>query len=220
MSKKLLSEFVGVFLIVLLGYGSIAAAASGVWQPGPYGVPAVFGVAVAIAIQFLGPFSIHFNPGVTVALGFMRWHPWQGVWPFIAVQFAAALAAMGVIHAVFPSVVHFGAPAAQEGWLQAIAKEFFFMVPFIFLCMVAGTYYPKWRAIAIGGMVFSIGAVFGRFAGELSMNPATTLATNVMEGKLAVLPVYAIGTTLGCFVGFWSYARIQPRLDRWLSASG
>ena len=220
MNRKLLSEFVGVFLIVLLGYGSIAAAASGVWQPGPYGVPAVFGVAVAIAIQFLGPFSIHFNPGVTVALGFMRWHPWQGVWPFIAVQFAAALAAMGVIHAVFPSVVHFGAPAAQEGWLQAIAKEVLFMVPFIFLCMVAGTYYPKWRAIAIGGMVFSIGAVFGRFAGELSMNPATTLATNVMEGKLAVLPVYAIGTTLGCFVGFWSYARIQPRLDRWISASG
>jgi len=220
MSKKLLSEFVGVFLIVLLGYGSIAAAASGVWQPGPYGVPAVFGVAVAIAIQFLGPFSIHFNPGVTVALGFMRWHPWQGVWPFIAVQFAAALAAMGVIHAVFPSVIQFGAPSAQEGWLQAIAKEIFFMVPFIFLCMVAGTYYPKWRAIAIGGMVFSIGAVFGRFAGELSMNPATTLATNVMEGKLAVLPVYAIGTTLGCFVGFWSYARIQPRLDRWISASG
>jgi len=220
MNKKLLSEFVGVFLIVLLGYGSIAAAASGVWQPGPYGVPAVFGVAVAIAIQFLGPFSIHFNPGVTVALGFMRWHPWQGVWPFIAVQCAAALAAMGVIHAVFPSVVHFGAPAAQEGWLQAIAKEIFFMVPFIFLCMVAGTYYPKWRAIAIGGMVFSIGAVFGRFAGELSMNPATTLATNVMEGKLAVLPVYAIGTTLGCFVGFWSYARIQPRLDRWFSATG
>ena len=220
MNKQLLSEFVGVFSIVLVGYGAIAAAASGVWQPGSYGVSAVFGVTVALAIQLLGPFSIHFNPGVTVALGFMRWHPWQGVWLFIAVQCAAALAAMGVIHAVFPSVVHFGAPAAQEGWLQAIAKEVLFMVPFIFLCMVAGTYYPKWRAIAIGGMVFSIGAVFGRFAGELSMNPATTLATNVMEGKLAVLPVYAIGTTLGCFVGFWSYARIQPRLDRWISASG
>jgi glycerol uptake facilitator-like aquaporin len=220
MNKKLLSEFAGVFLIVLMGYGSVAAAASGIWQPGSYGVPAVFGVAVALAIQFLGPFSIHFNPGVTVALGFMRWHPWQGVWPFIAVQCAAALAAMGVIHAVFPYVIRFGAPGAQEGWLQAIGKEVFFMVPFIFLCMVAGTYSPKWRAIAIGGMVFSVGAVFGRFAGELSMNPATTLATNVMEGKLAVLPVYAIGTTLGCFVGFWSYARIQPRLDRWFSASG
>jgi glycerol uptake facilitator-like aquaporin len=186
-------------------------------------VPTAFGgigVAVALAIQILGPFSIHFNPGVTVALGFMRWHPWQGVWPFIAVQSAAALAAMGVIHAVFPSVSRFGAPSAQEGWLQAIAWEIVFMVPFIFLCMVAGAHFPKWRAIAIGGMVFAIGAVFGRFAGELSMNPATTLATNVMEGKLAVLPVYAIGTTLGCFVGFWSYARIQPRLDRWFGASG
>jgi hypothetical protein len=38
-----------------------------------------------------------------------------------------------------------------------------------------------------------------------------------MEGKLAVLPVYALGTTVGCFVGIWSYARVQPRLDRWLS---
>ena len=217
MNKKLLSEFVGVFSIVLLGYGSIAAAASGVWQPGPYGVSAVFGVVVALAIQFLGPLSIHFNPGVTVALGFMRWHPWQAVWLFIAVQCAAALAAMGVIHAVFPSVSRFGAPSAQEGWLLAIAKEVSFMVPFIFLCMVTGTYFSRWRAVVIGAMVFSIGAVFGRFAGDLSMNPATTLATNVMEGKLAVLPLYALGTTVGCFVGFWSFARVQPRLDRWLA---
>jgi len=133
MNRKLLSEFVGVFLIVLLGYGSVAAAASGVWQPGPYGVPAVFGVAVALAIQFLGPFSIHFNPGVTVALGFMRWHPWQGVWPFIAVQFAAALAAMGVIHAVFPSVIQFGAPSAQEGWRRAMPRKSSSLVPLIFL---------------------------------------------------------------------------------------
>ena len=91
MKPKLLSEFVGVFLLVSLGYGSIAAAASGAWNPGPYGVSAVFGVVVAIAIQFLGPFSIHFNPAVSAALGFMSWHPWREVWPFIAVQFAAAL---------------------------------------------------------------------------------------------------------------------------------
>jgi glycerol uptake facilitator-like aquaporin len=66
--------------------------------------------------------------------------------------------------------------------------------------MVAGTYFPRWRALVIGGMVFSIGAVFGRFAGGLSMNPACTLATNVMEENLAILPVYALGTTIGCFV--------------------
>jgi hypothetical protein len=44
-----------------------------------------------------------------------------------------------------------------------------------------------------------------------------------MEGGLAVLPVYALGTTVGCYVGFWSYSRVQPRLDRWFpgrSATG
>ena len=214
MNTKLLSEFAGVFAIVLLGYGSIAAGASGLWHPGPYGVSAVFGVVVALAIQLLGPHSIHFNPGVTVALGFMRWHPWRGVWPFIAVQCVAALAAMGVIHLAFPSVTAFGAPDAPAGILAAIAKEVAFMVPFIFLCMVSGTYFPKWRAVAIGAMVFSVGAVFGRFAGGLSMNPACTLATNFMEGNLAVLPAYALGTTLGCWIGFWSFARAQPFLER------
>jgi glycerol uptake facilitator-like aquaporin len=218
MKKQLLSEFVGVFCIVFLGYGSIAAAASGVWNPGPYGISAVFGVVVALAIHFLGPFSIHFNPGVTVALGFLRWHPWQGVWPFIAVQCAAALAAMGVIHAVFPAVDRFGAPGAPDGWLPAIAKEIGFMVPFIFLCMLSGTYFSKWRAIVIGAMVFSIGAVFGRFAGGLSMNPACTLATNLIEGNLAVLPVYAIGTIIGCYVGFWAFARVQPHLNRYVAS--
>ena len=214
MNKRLLSEFVGVFAIVALGYGSIAAAASGVWNPGPYGISAMFGVVVALAIQLLGRYSIHFNPGVTVALGMLRWHPWREVWPFIAVQCAAALSAMGVIHALFPAVERFGAPNAPEGWLPAIAKEITFMVPFIFLCMVSGTYFLRWRAIAIGAMVFSVGAVFGRFAGGLSMNPACTLATNLMEGNLAVLPVYALGTTIGCFVGFWSFARLQPLMTR------
>jgi glycerol uptake facilitator-like aquaporin len=217
MKKQLLSEFVGVFGIVALGYGSIAAGVSGLWHPGSYGVSAVFGVVVALSIHFLGPFSIHFNPGVTVALGFLRWHPWRDVWPFIAAQCAAALAAMGVIHAVFPAVDRFGAPNAPDGWLPAIVKEVIFMVPFIFLCMVAGTYVSKWRAIVIGGMVFSVGAVFGRFAGDLSMNPACTLATNIMEGNLSVLPVYALGTTIGCFVGFWSFARLRPFLNRSLA---
>ncbi len=219
MKGRLLSEFVGVFGIVALGYGAIAAAASGLWHPGTYGVSAVFGVVVALSIQFLGRFSIHFNPGVTVALGMLRWHPWREVGPFIAVQGAAALAAMGVIHAAFPAVDRFGAPHAPEGWTSALATEICFMVPFIFVCMVAGTYFPRWRALVIGGMVFSIGAVFGRFAGGLSMNPACTLATNVMEENLAVLPVYALGTTIGCFVGFWSFARLQPLLNRCLASA-
>lgn len=214
MKKQLLSEFVGVFGIVALGYGSIAAAASGLWDPGSYGVSAVFGVVVALSIHFLGPFSIHFNPSVTVALGFLRWHPWRHVWPFVATQCAAALAAMGVIHAVFPAVDRFGAPNAPDGWLPAFVTEVIFMVPFIFLCMVVGTYVYRWRAIAIGGMVFSVGLVFGRFAGDLSMNPACTLATNLMEGNLSVLPAYALGTTIGSFVGFWSFALLRPFLNR------
>lgn len=218
MKNKLLSEFVGVFLIVLLGYGAIAAAANGAWHPGPYGIPAVFGVVVALAIQCLGRYSIHFNPGVTVALGIMRWHPWREVWPFVAVQCVAALAAMGVIHGMFPSVERFGAPGAPDGWPTAVAKEVYFMVPFIFLCMVAGTYFVRWRAVAIGMMVFSVGALFGRFAGDLSMNPACTLATNLMEGNLAVLPVYALGTTVGCYLGFWSFTRLQPFMGRRLAS--
>lgn len=218
MTSKLLSEFAGVFGIVALGYGSIAAAANGAWDPGPHGVSAVFGLVVALAIQLLGRYSIHFNPGVTVALGMMRWHPWREVGPFIAVQCAAALAAMGAIHAVFPAVDDFGAPDAPDGWLAAGAKEIAFMVPFIVLCMVAGIYAPRWRALAIGAMVFAVGAVFGRFAGALSMNPACTLATNLVEGKLGVLPIYALGTTIGCFAGFWSFARLRPRLDRFLAS--
>lgn len=214
MKSRLLSEFAGVFAIVALGYGSIAAAASGAWAPSPYGVSAVFGVVVALAIQFLAPYSIHFNPGVTLALGMMRWHPWREVGPFIVVQCAAALLAMGMIEALFPAVDRFGAPDAPDGWLSAVAKEVAFMVPFIFLCMVAGIHYPKWRALAIGAMVFAVGAVLGRFAGGLSMNPACTLATNLAEGKLAVLPAYALGTTIGCFAGFWSFARLRPIVDR------
>lgn len=49
------------------------------------------------------------------------------------------------------------------------------------------------------------------------MSPACTLAANLMEGHLSVLPIYALGTTIERFVGFWSFALLRPFVNRSLA---
>lgn len=52
---------------------------------------------------------------------------------------------------VSPAVDRFGVPNAPDRELPAFVKEVIFMVPFILLYMVEGTYVYRWCAIVIGG---------------------------------------------------------------------
>lgn len=106
----LVGEFLGTFLLVFFGCGSVAAAVLTGAQVGIFQVAIVWGVVIAIAIHLTGSLSgAHLNPAVTLAFAAWTDFPWARVPRYVAAQFGGAFAAAMVLYGLFG-----GALAAYE----------------------------------------------------------------------------------------------------------
>ena len=106
-----LSEYVGTFILVFFGVGSVNAAVlagvtAGLWQ-----VAAVWGAGVALAIYATGAISgAHINPAITIALAAWRGFPKAKVAPYLAAQLAGAFCGSLLLYGLFHGLlVHFEA---------------------------------------------------------------------------------------------------------------
>src|SRR3954471_9235692 len=98
----IVGEFVGTFLLVFFGCGSVAAAVLTGAQVGIFQVAIVWGLGIATAIYLTGSLSgAHLNPAVTCALAAAGRFPRRRVVPYIVIQLAGAFAGAAMLHAVF-----------------------------------------------------------------------------------------------------------------------
>jgi glycerol uptake facilitator protein len=95
-------EFLGTFLLVFFGCGSVASAVLTGAQVGIFQVAIVWGLGIATAIYLTGALSgAHLNPAVTCALATCGDFPARRVALYILAQFAGAFAGAAVLHAIF-----------------------------------------------------------------------------------------------------------------------
>ncbi len=95
-------EFVGTFLLVFFGCGSVAAAVLTGAQVGIFQVAIVWGLGIATAIYVTGALSgAHLNPAVTCALASVGRFPRGRIGGYVAAQLAGAFVAAAVLHALF-----------------------------------------------------------------------------------------------------------------------
>ena len=88
-------EFVGTFILVFFGCGSVAAAVLTESHLDLFEVAAIWGLGVALAIEVSGPLSgAHLNPAVTIALAAWKGFPGRRVPAYLILQFAGAFAAL------------------------------------------------------------------------------------------------------------------------------
>ncbi|MCD4769298.1 MAG: aquaporin family protein, partial [Bacteroidales bacterium] len=90
------AEFLGTFILILLGNGVVANVVLKDTKGGKGGwllIAAGWGMAVFIAVFTVGPISgAHINPAVTLALAVSGLFPWSQVIPFIIAQVLGAMA--------------------------------------------------------------------------------------------------------------------------------
>lgn len=123
LSGQCLAEFVGTFIVILIGDGAVAAAVMTNQLDG-WGVAMMWGLAVTFGIYVAGPVSgAHFNPAVTITMAVFRDFPKSRVVPFILSQiagaFTGAAAVYGMWHGYWPHAleklgVEVGAPGSQK----------------------------------------------------------------------------------------------------------
>lgn len=95
-------EFVGTFILVFFGCGSVATAVLTGAQVGIFQVAIVWGIGIATAIYLTSSLSgAHLNPAVTISLATWADFPWRNVARYIAAQFLGAFAASIVLFVIY-----------------------------------------------------------------------------------------------------------------------
>jgi glycerol uptake facilitator protein len=102
LGKQCLAEFLGTFLLILLGCGAVHAsvltgAQSGLWQ-----VAIVWGIAIMLAAYTVGSVSgAHINPAITLAFAVWGRFPRRSVLPYILSQLIGAFLAAATLFVLF-----------------------------------------------------------------------------------------------------------------------
>ena len=99
---EMIGEFVGTFIIVQLGCGTVCSAIFKSAQVGLWQIAAVWSIAVTLAISATASISgAQLNPAITLALASTRDFPLGKILPYVFAQVTGAITAAGVNFALF-----------------------------------------------------------------------------------------------------------------------
>ena len=198
LAGQCLAEFVGTFIVILVGDGAVAAAVMTNQLDG-WGVAMMWGLAVTFGIYVAGPVSgAHFNPAITITMAVFRDFPRRRILPFILSQiagaFTGAAAVYGMWHGYWPRVlekigVEVGAPGSQK------------------LMMIFSCFYPNPGGIGVDASAMATVSPGGAFFIEvlltmflLLMIFALTEPDNTGMPQAGLGPLF-IGLTVTAIVG-------------------
>jgi aquaporin Z len=203
--RRLFSELFGTFLLVLVGAGGAVVGAlshGAISRPAAVTAP---GLTVMTVILFMGAVSgAHLNPAVTLAFSLRGDFPWRRVPGYVLVQLAGATLACLFLWAVFGKVGALGAtePGAGIADWQALLTELALSVGLV--STILGTASRAQNvgplsAVAVGGYIVLAGLWSSPVSGA-SMNPARSLAPDLVLDRFGHVWVYLVGPPAGALI--------------------
>jgi aquaporin Z len=231
LAAKLGAEFLGTFLLVFGGCGSVVIAGQFLSKTnvqigiGLLGIGLAFGLAVLVGAFAFGHVSGgHFNPAVSIGLAIAKRFEWKGVLPYVITQIIAASVAGGVLLAIASG--KYGFSAVESGFatngygdrspggyglVAALITEIIMTAVFLYIILGAtDDRAPKGFApIAIGLGLTLIHLASIPIDGT-SVNPARSLGVAWFGGggALAQVWLFIIGPIVGAAIAGATYALI------------
>jgi aquaporin Z len=163
------------------------------------------GLMVMAIILFMGAVSgAHLNPAVTFAFALRRDFPWRRVPGYVLAQLAGATLACLFLWGVYGKIGMLGATEPGTGisdW-QAMLTELVLTVGLA--STILGTASRAQNvgalsAVAVGGYIVLAGLWSSPVSGA-SMNPARSLAPDLVLGRFSHLWVYLVGPPVGAAI--------------------
>lgn len=197
--REMLAEFLGTFVLMMLGLGVVAQVVLGKGEVGGYlSINLVWGLAVVMGCTVAaGVSGAHLNPAVTLALAVHRGFPWAKVVPYVAAQLAGAIVASAVVYATYHEAL-----AAFDGGTRQVLGP-------LGTAGIFATYPQPWLSLWGGfidqvvGTALLVGVIFA-ISDRRNTPPPAGL------GPLVVgLLVVAIGASFGANAGY----AINPARD-------
>ena len=216
--KKYFCEFIGTFILVLLGCGS--AAIAGVTL-GTVGISFAFGLSIVAIAYSVGRVSGgHVNPAVSLAMLLNKKMSIKDFLGYVIAQFLGAFAGSGLLLAItkFTTLENAGLGANGYGELSAVglnlggALVVEIIATFIFVLAILGVTegekYARPAGIVIGLVLTLIHIVCIPLTGT-SVNPARSLAPAILTGGVALSQVWVfiIAPLVGAVIAacIWAY---------------
>lgn len=198
------AEFVGIFMLVFIGGGAIAAAQATQMNAGLIAVAFAHGIALAIAVSATMATSGHVNPAITIAMLVTRRIAPALAGLYVAAQLLGAVAAAYALKVLLPvsltAATRLGGQSVsleismgQAIGLEAIAT---FFLAFVVFGTAVDAKAPKIGGLAVGATIAADILAIGPFTGA-SMNPARSFGPAVVSGVFEGHIVYWIGPLVG-----------------------
>ena len=223
MTRKLVAEFLGTFVLVLGGCGAaVLTAAFPSVGIGILGVALAFGLTVLTMAYAVGHISGgHFNPAVSLGLWAGKRFPAGELLPYIVTQVLGAVAAGGVLYLIATGQTGVNVQTgrfAVNGYgqyspgnyslLAALITEV--VLTFIFLIIILGSTDKRapqgFAPIAIG-LGLTMVHLVGIPVTNMSVNPARSTGPAIFVGGAALgqLWLFWVAPIIGALLAGWLY---------------
>lgn len=210
--KKYISEFIGTFSLIFCGTGAMTVNEVTGGQVTHVGIAITWGLIVMAMIYAFGETSgAHFNPAVTIAFAYAKKFSWKEVPKYIVAQVLGAFAASLVLWFLFPASENLGATIPTVDVWRAFVLELlltFFLMLVIINVSSGSKEIGVMAGIAIGGVVL-LEAMFAGPITNASMNPARSLAPNIVSVNIEGLWLYILAPILGALLAVVSCKLIK-----------
>ncbi len=203
--RRLFSEFLGTFLLVLVAAGGgmmSQAFPNTISRTAAVVAP---GLMVMGVILFMGKISgAHLNPAVSIAFALRMDFPWQRVPGYIVVQLAGAAAAAWFLQAVVNVSAVYGSnyPAPSYSNFSAFLMET--ALTFGLVSVILGTASGAQNIGVIGALgvasYIALAGLWGSPISGASMNPARTFGPDLISANFGGYWVYVAGPIAGAVI--------------------
>ena len=207
--KKLVCEFVGTMMLVLLACG--IAVASNVSY---IGTSLGFGLVIVAMAYSIGNVSgCHINPAVSLGMAISGRMTWKECFKYMIAQVLGAITGAALLGVILRSFTALGANSYNGTtvtvWIALLIEV---ILTFVFVLTILGVTDKKENGHATGiviGLTLTLVHLFGLPFTGTSVNPARSIGPALLQGGEALSQVWVfivaplIGATLAAF--FYKY---------------